>query len=342
MTAEQLESLIGPGNSLTENVPQSLSDTDSSTGTNTDTDTEDTCFIDLRDSDSTDDSIDNENEGRSKKYSSSSMAAIAKLLEHYESIAKQVSSIEIDDVKKQKALQSSVDFFRSALIAQWNKHCISKKLAADPQVKHNQKAHGTSQADSESPVNFNGLNEDIRLFIMSDAKSFACRPMFSPVIRKFVHELAMTYSLKTQSQGKGANRHVVIRKTKNTDYSDELIQPTRKLKKKRDRILEDATKCQYKIAPDPCSIRRIEKRESRDKEKSRKKETSRKSSGSSTGLIPGKPVGHTAAPIQESNIGNVLLRKIGWNPGSGLGITGDGIVDPIQAFIRRRNAGIGT
>jgi len=36
------------------------------------------------------------------------------------------------------------------------------------------------------------------------------------------------------------------------------------------------------------------------------------------------------AGIQEDNIGNKLLQKMGWNAGQGLGRKGQGIVDPIQ------------
>ncbi|XP_074646992.1 RNA-binding protein 5-like [Tubulanus polymorphus] len=46
--------------------------------------------------------------------------------------------------------------------------------------------------------------------------------------------------------------------------------------------------------------------------------------------------------IQESNIGNKLLQKMGWNQGEGLGKKKQGITDPIQAKSRQKGAGLGS
>ena len=45
-------------------------------------------------------------------------------------------------------------------------------------------------------------------------------------------------------------------------------------------------------------------------------------------------------PIGEDNIGNSLLKKMGWDGGS-LGQRGDGILEPIGIHIKRDNKGIG-
>ena len=47
-----------------------------------------------------------------------------------------------------------------------------------------------------------------------------------------------------------------------------------------------------------------------------------------------------STPISESNKGNILLKKFGWN-GGGLGQEGDGITEPIGIRLRQDNKGIG-
>jgi hypothetical protein len=46
--------------------------------------------------------------------------------------------------------------------------------------------------------------------------------------------------------------------------------------------------------------------------------------------------------IGAENIGNRLLQKMGWKEGQGLGSTGSGIIDPIQAQYREGRAGLGS
>lgn len=48
-----------------------------------------------------------------------------------------------------------------------------------------------------------------------------------------------------------------------------------------------------------------------------------------------------ATPIPETNVGNQMLRSMGWIPGTGLGRDGTGIIKPISANKRPRNQGLG-
>lgn len=46
--------------------------------------------------------------------------------------------------------------------------------------------------------------------------------------------------------------------------------------------------------------------------------------------------------LDESSVGGALLAKMGWTSGKGLGATGDGRVDPVQASIYAQGAGLGS
>ncbi len=52
-------------------------------------------------------------------------------------------------------------------------------------------------------------------------------------------------------------------------------------------------------------------------------------------------VGQGNPPLNESNIGNRMLRSMGWTPGTGLGIHSNGIQDPVKAELRPRKSGLG-
>ena len=52
-------------------------------------------------------------------------------------------------------------------------------------------------------------------------------------------------------------------------------------------------------------------------------------------------VGSSPPRLDDSNIGNKMLRNMGWRPGCGLGANEDGIQDPIGASMRPKYTGLG-
>ena len=52
-------------------------------------------------------------------------------------------------------------------------------------------------------------------------------------------------------------------------------------------------------------------------------------------------IGEFCEPIPESNIGNKMLQNMGWTPGTGLGLDGLGIKNPVCAFLRPKRQGFG-
>jgi hypothetical protein len=52
-------------------------------------------------------------------------------------------------------------------------------------------------------------------------------------------------------------------------------------------------------------------------------------------------IGSSAPPIPDSNLGNQMLRGMGWEPGTGLGAQNNGIQEPIITAVRPKYAGLG-
>ncbi|KAL3840519.1 hypothetical protein ACJIZ3_025110 [Penstemon smallii] len=66
--------------------------------------------------------------------------------------------------------------------------------------------------------------------------------------------------------------------------------------------------------------------------------------GSSSGLgfNSGSNTGSSSlTPIDSSNIGFQMLKKHGWKEGTGLGISEQGRLEPVQAFIKKNKRGLG-
>jgi hypothetical protein len=49
--------------------------------------------------------------------------------------------------------------------------------------------------------------------------------------------------------------------------------------------------------------------------------------------IKTKPTVSASKPISDDNIGNKMLKKMGWKSGEGLGANNDGIREPVSVFL---------
>ena len=63
--------------------------------------------------------------------------------------------------------------------------------------------------------------------------------------------------------------------------------------------------------------------------------------GGSMAAPHGTVVGAEASAISTENLGHRMLSKMGWSPGVGLGATGEGITQPIEAIMRAKRRGLG-
>ena len=171
-------------------------------------------------------------------------------------------------------------------------------------------------------VNFRQLNRDIKEFVRHEdvGEEMELEP-YPPIIRKFVHELAHMYGLQSKSNGKGVERHCVLVKCQNTRLPRDI--------KRLDRFLDSAQKAAKWAFINPKG------------EKDKKKTKPKLATPAAARVTPGTIVGAEAAPIEEDNVGNKMLRKLGWSPGQGLGSSKEGRTEPVEAIFRGNRTGLG-
>lgn len=125
-------------------------------------------------------------------------------------------------------------------------------------------------------------------------------PAMSKFQRLQCHQLAHVYNLKSQSVGSGKRRFTILTKTLHSSL--------------------------VSLPESMDAIHKILDRDSFD--------------NSLPPLQSGRQVGEEAEPIATNNIGNKLLRSMGWT-GGGLGSQQQGIKDPILATIKNNKHGLG-
>lgn len=169
--------------------------------------------------------------------------------------------------------------------------------------------------------NFSQFNRDIKLFLKdSEEYTFETAPA-PPEIRRFIHLLGNLYRIKTYSVGKGLDKRTVLQKT---DQSG-LAFNTRQM----DKVIEQGNKCLKWISG-----------ESKPKKDDSGRKRNAFSDSKSSKPVDGSVVGGNASPIAEENIGNKMLQKMGWSPGTGLGRESSGITSHIPAIVKTKRTGL--
>lgn len=174
----------------------------------------------------------------------------------------------------------------------------------------------TEKKQEYKQINFKQLNRDVKAFINNENEQMQTEPS-PPMIRRLIHQLAYMYGLKSCSNGKDQERFCVLIKTKDTRLPTDL--------RKLDRFLEGAQKAAKYAFP-------------RDRQRGSRKNTNLVGS---TRMKAGTVVGQDAAPIEDTNIGSMMLKKLGWTPGQGLGSKEHGITQPVEAVYRTNRVGLG-
>ncbi|KAF9368570.1 hypothetical protein CPB97_004476 [Podila verticillata] len=170
------------------------------------------------------------------------------------------------------------------------------------------------------------LNKAIEDFVQDNEPRQLQLPPMPKALRRKVHLLAENYNLRSQSLGSGKKRSPMLVKTHQTRIP---VNPVNIHK-----LLNQSEQELKKISIQ----RRIDKqggvggsggaRRGRD-------------GNSGSRPVHGTVVGAEASAISIENKGHRMLAKMGWSPGVGLGASGEGITQPIEAVMRARRRGLG-
>eukprot|EP00112_Aurelia_sp_Birch-Aquarium-sp1_P015528 Seg3449.3 transcript_id=Seg3449.3/GoldUCD/mRNA.D3Y31 product="G patch domain-containing protein 2" protein_id=Seg3449.3/GoldUCD/D3Y31 len=153
-------------------------------------------------------------------------------------------------------------------------------------------------------------NKRIRTFLQHEDENKLCLNASCDSEQDQLFELASIYSLQCNLEETSNGKKLHLSKTKNTR------EPERRLLK---RFLRKETR---KSRPLATTSQRYSSK--------RRKTTT--TEGFST---------ENANPIPENNVGNQMLRSMGWIPGTGLGRDGAGILKPVSACKRPKKLGLG-
>ncbi|KAG0093368.1 hypothetical protein BGZ93_007916 [Podila epicladia] len=150
-------------------------------------------------------------------------------------------------------------------------------------------------------------------------------PPMPKALRRKVHLLAENYNLRSQSLGSGKKRSTMLVKTHQTG-----------------------------MPPNPVNIHKLLNQSEQELKKiSIQRRMDKQGRGGGRGPrggrdgnpgsrpVHGTVVGAEASAISIENKGHRMLAKMGWSPGVGLGATGEGITQPIEAVMRARRRGLG-
>ncbi|KAG0022728.1 hypothetical protein BGZ81_008393 [Podila clonocystis] len=169
------------------------------------------------------------------------------------------------------------------------------------------------------------LNKAIEDFIRDNEPRQLQLPPMPKALRRKVHLLAENYNLRSQSLGSGKKRSPMLAKTHQT------------------RIPPNPVNIHKLLNQSEQELKKISIQRRMDKQGGGRGRGPRGGRDSNSGSRPvhGMVVGAEASAISIENKGHRMLAKMGWSPGVGLGASGEGITQPIEAIMRARRRGLG-
>lgn len=217
--------------------------------------------------------------------------------------------------EKQKFLQYELEclqnegiFFDSSSLSSLNSIGIRKKKISETTPKTN------SKNSLEDVADLMKIRDDLLYnWLPSSLPEYILPSSFNNKLREKFHEIASHLGCSSKSHGPKSSRTLVIKRTDKTpiDYSMLGRKPALAITslfltifKHQERNSSFTINNQLLKSSQKVQIQNM-------KNTIKKHPTSRPS--------PGQIIGESAPPISEENVGNILLRKMGWSPGSIIG-----------------------
>jgi len=213
--------------------------------------------------------------------------------------------------------------------AKLTKRQVKLERKKDRRRKHQQDKQSKQY---ERLLSVHGLLKDFVAITSNDVESLALPPM-NRTLRALVHQLARIYQVNSRSTGGGARRFTILYKDQNSTSPDAV---------KLDKFFRHAEVALLVGDSDQDDFDDLDVSSSRSRARTKKKEKHGPSRlhENSKRFLANRSVGEGAKPIHQSNVGNKLLRTLGWS-GGGLGKDENGIVAPISMRIKTDKCGLG-
>ncbi|KAG0250608.1 hypothetical protein BG011_008209 [Mortierella polycephala] len=201
--------------------------------------------------------------------------------------------------------------------------------------KNKGEAHGGS---FESLFEINRTIEDFVKDRNNDSLHLSPMPK---ALRRKIHLLCNHYNLKSQSVGSGKRRLPILTKTDRTRMPANPVNLNKLLNQSEKELTKLSAQFQSSRKGGNKGGNKSGNSNFNGDGKGKGRGFGGGNGGGPMSAPHGTVVGGAASALSTENLGHRMLSKMGWCPGVGLGATGGGITQPIEAIVRAKRKGLG-
>lgn len=166
------------------------------------------------------------------------------------------------------------------------------------------------------------IRNEFDTFYQDQKRNSLAFPPMDPHGIKTIQKIAYYYNMKSRKFGAGNKSHAVVIKNKRTFRCNPDHHSVNQLMRQR-----------------PV-FNRIDQKRPKSEVEYEQGKSSRRGKPSKAHVQEGEIVGGNAPEIASNNVGRLLLMKMGWSSGQGLGADNKGISEPVVAKVKKTKLGI--